>query len=262
VIPYVEHPTVELFGYTLRAFRVLALVAIAVQVEMTVRRAPRVGISREVARSLIAWAVAVGIVSAHVFDVVAYRPDVLRTDPLELLRVWGELASTGGMLGGIAGAALVARRRGLSGAEIGRFFDGVMFALPFTLAVGRLGCALQHDHLGIPSRSWLAVSFPAAPPWNGPRFDLGLLEALLCAGIAAAFVALDRLRPQALRPAGFFFALFFALYGPGRLALDFLRVGEARYVGLTPAQWLMGGATLAAWGWLARGWFAPAPEST
>ena len=67
-----------------------------------------------------------------------------------------------------------------------------------------------------------------------------------------AFVALDRVRPQQLRPPGFFFALFFALYGPGRFALDFLRVGEARYVGLTPAQWLMAGAAIAALAWLSR----------
>ena len=103
------------------------------------------------------------------------------------------------------------------------------------------------------STSWLAVRFPEGPPWNGPRFDLGLLETLLCIAIGIGFLALDRAKPQAQRPAGFFFALFFALYGPGRFALDFLRVGEARYVGLTPAQWLMAGATLAAAGWLLRG---------
>ncbi|HEY8120216.1 MAG TPA: prolipoprotein diacylglyceryl transferase family protein, partial [Myxococcota bacterium] len=174
-------------------------------------------------------------------------------------RVWGELASTGGMLGGLAGLFWVARRRGLSGGEIARFFDVVMFALPITLAVGRLGCALQHDHLGVASTSWFAVSFPAGAPWNGPRFDLGLLEALLSAAIALVFVALDRASAQRLRAPGFFFALFFALYGPGRFALDFLRVGEARYVGLTPAQWLMAGAALAALAWLARARRAQAP---
>ena len=252
MIPYVAHPTLEIFGYTLQAFRVLALVAIGVQVEMTVRRAPRVGIARGAASSLIVWAVAIGLVSAHVFDVLAYRPEVLRTDPWELLRVWGELASTGGMLGGLTGLFLVARRMGLARAELLRFFDVVMFALPFTLAIGRLGCALQHDHLGIASTSPFAVRFPSGPPFGGPRFDLGLLETLLCSAIALAVLALDRARAQQLRAPGFTFALFFALYGPGRFALDFLRVGEARYLGLTPAQWLMAGASVAAVAWLVR----------
>ncbi|HEU4429598.1 MAG TPA: prolipoprotein diacylglyceryl transferase family protein, partial [Myxococcota bacterium] len=218
----------------------------------TVRRAPRAGIARATASSLVIWAVVIGLVSAHVFDVLAYRPEVLRSDPLELLRVWGELASTGGMLGGLGGLFWIARRKGLSGAQLARFFDVVMFALPFTLAIGRLGCALQHDHLGIASTSMFAVRFPDAPPWHGPRFDLGLLETLVCTAIAGVFVALDRARPPQLRAPGFYLALFFALYGPARFALDFLRVGEARYAGLTPAQWLMAGASIAAIGWLVR----------
>jgi phosphatidylglycerol:prolipoprotein diacylglycerol transferase len=252
VIPFIPHPTWEIAGYTLQAFRLLALAAIAVQVELTLRRAPRAGIARETASTLILWAVVLGLISAHVFDVLAYRPHVLREDPLELLRVWGELSSTGGMLGGLAGLWLVARRKGLGTGEIARFFDVVMFALPFTLAVGRFGCALQHDHLGIASTSAFAVSFPDGAPWYGPRFDLGLLETLLCLAIGGAFVWLDRARPQQLRAPGFFAALFFALYGPGRFALDALRVGEARYAGLTPAQWLMLAASLAAIAWLVR----------
>ncbi len=255
MIPYVPHPTLEIFGYTLQAFRVLALAAIAVQLELTVRRAPRFGIARETATSLVLWAVALGLVSAHVFDVVAYRPQVLRNDPLELLRVWGELASTGGMLGGLAGLFLVARRKGLSRQQVLRFFDVVMFALPFTLAVGRLGCALQHDHLGIASTSFFAVRFP-----DGPRFDVGLLELLLCVAIAAAFLVIDR-RAHALRP-GFYTGFFFVLYGTGRFALDFLRVGEARYLGLTPAQLLVSAATAAGIALLAHAQRDPVSEGT
>ena len=234
MIPFFALPSFELFGHTLRVFPLLALAAVAVQLEMTLRRATRFGIARAVAGSLIVWATAAGLVSAHFFDVLAYRPQVLRSDPLELFRVWGELASTGGMLGGLAALYWIARRRGMPGVEVLRFFDVALFALPFTLAVGRLGCALQHDHLGVASESFLAVRFP-----DGPRFDLGLLELFLCGAIAASFLALDR----RARPAGFFTGLFFALYGPARFALDFLRIGEARYAGLTPAQLLMIGAS-------------------
>jgi phosphatidylglycerol:prolipoprotein diacylglycerol transferase len=37
---------------------------------------------------------------------------------------------------------------------------------------------------------------------------------------------------------GFNFILFPALYLPVRFGLDFLRVVDARYAGLTPAQWV------------------------
>jgi phosphatidylglycerol:prolipoprotein diacylglycerol transferase len=102
--------------------------------------------------------------------------------------------------------------------------------------VGRFGCALQHDHLGVASTHFLAVNFP-----SGPRFDLGLLEFLYLIPLALVFWALGR-QP---RPPGFYLGLYFALYGPGRFAMDALRNEDARYLGWTPAQYLCVAATLA-----------------
>lgn len=236
MIPYVEHPILQIGSYPLQAFRVLALLAIVVEYVIVVRRAPRHGFTSDQASSLIAWAVVFGLVSAHVFDVLAYYPERLRADPMELFRVWGSLSSWGGMVGGLAGLGLVAWRRGLGAAGVLRFFDLAIYALPFTLMVGRFGCALQHDHLGIASSHFLAVNF-----LTGPRFDLGLLEFLYLVPVSLLFFALGR-QP---RPLGFFSGLFFALYGPARFAMDALRNEDARYLGWTPAQYLCVVATLA-----------------
>lgn len=51
--------------------------------------------------------------------------------------------------------------------------------------------------------------------------------------VVPVFVLLDRKE----RGPGFFLAAFAALYMPVRFMLDFLRVSDARYGGLTPAQW-------------------------
>jgi prolipoprotein diacylglyceryltransferase len=48
-----------------------------------------------------------------------------------------------------------------------------------------------------------------------------------------AFLLLDR-KP---RPPGFFLIAFPLLYVPARFFLDFLRIGDVRYHGLTPAQY-------------------------
>jgi phosphatidylglycerol:prolipoprotein diacylglycerol transferase len=236
VLPYVEHPVLSIGSYQLQAFRMLALLAIVVEYAIVVKRAPRHGFTSEQASSLIAWATVLGLVSAHVFDVLAYYPERLRADPLELFRVWGSLSSWGGMVGGIGGLAFVAWRRGLGAEGVLRFIDLAVYALPFTLAVGRFGCALQHDHLGLASTHFLAVDFP-----TGPRFDLGLLEFLYLVPLSLLFLALGR-RP---RPTGFYLGLFFALYGPARFAMDALRAEDARYLGWTPAQYLCVAATLA-----------------
>jgi phosphatidylglycerol:prolipoprotein diacylglycerol transferase len=229
VLPYIPHPTLDLGFYRLEAFSVLVVAAVIVQFQITMRRAPRVGIDKQTASSLVGWAIGLGLVSAHVFDVVAYTPEKLRANPLVLLQFWSSLSSLGGMVGGLVGIYAVMRIKRLSGAQMLRFFDVLVYALPFTLAVGRLGCALQHDHPGISSTHWLAVRFP-----EGPRFDLGLLEFLYVSLVAAAFAWLGR-KP---RPDGFFIGLFFAVYGPVRFAMDTLRVSEARYSGWTPGQYL------------------------
>lgn len=229
MLPYIEQPVLDLGFRRIEAFPILTALAIIVQFQIVMRRAPRFGIDRRTTSTLLAWAILLGLVGAHVFDVVAYRPEQLRTQPLELFRFWGGLSSFGGMLGGLAGVYVVMRAKRLSAAEMLRFVDCLIFALPFTLAIGRLGCALKHDHPGLASTHWLAVNFP-----DVPRFDLGVLEFFYVALLAALFVLLDRRR----WPDGFFVGLFFALYGPVRFGLDSLRITEARYWGWTPGQYL------------------------
>ncbi len=210
-------------------------IAIVVQFQIVLRRAPERGIDRRTASTLAVWAIFLGLVGAHVFDVVAYQPERLLENPLVLFAFWGGLSSMGGMLGGLLGLYVVMRHKAMSGADMLRFVDCLIYALPFTLAVGRAGCALQHDHPGVSSSHWLAVQFP-----DGPRFDLGLLEFLYVGAMAGLFWLLGRRR----WPDGFFIGLFFALYGPVRFAMDTLRVAEARYLGWTPGQYLSVLATL------------------
>lgn len=241
-IPRALLPYVDIGGYRLEAFSVLVVVAVVVEFQVVLRRAPRYGVDRVTASSLAGWAIFLGLVGAHVFDVLAYQPQQLLRDPLVIFRVWASLSSFGGMLGGILGLLVVMRRRSMSARDMLRFVDCLLFALPFTLAIGRLGCALQHDHLGVSSTSWLAVDFP-----EGPRFDLGLLEFFYTSLMSIAFLAFDLRR----WPDGFYIGLFFALYGPVRFALDALRVGDARYLGWTPAQYLSVAATVVGLGILA-----------
>lgn len=229
VFPYVEQPSYTLGPIQIDAFKVLVLAAVITGFEIVVRRAPRFGLDREEAASVVAWTIAWGFVGSHVFDTLAYFPGLLRQDPLTLLKIWGSMSSFGGIFGGGLAAVVLTRRRGWSPRDRLRFVDCVGFAFPFAWIFGRAGCALAHDHPGIATDHWLAVRFP-----DGPRLDLGLLELLYTLLVAGLFLVLDR-RP---RPVGFFVGLFFVLYGPVRFTLDFFRTGDARYASLTPGQYM------------------------
>lgn len=229
MFPYLEEPALRAFGQVVTAFQVLVFVAVAVGYQVLSRRAARRGWDPELTLSLVLWTLFAGFAGSHLFDTLLYEREALRKNPLVLLELWGTMSSYGGLLGGVAGAFWAMRRRKLPAAQMFAFIDLVAFSFAFAWIFGRLGCALAHDHIGVETGSVLAVRFP-----SGPRYDLGLLEFLYTLFIAALFLWLDR-KP---RPTGFFVAVFFALYGPVRFALDALRVGDTRYLGWTPGQYV------------------------
>ena len=234
MIPYLEAPALDLGFVRLELPALLGGLAILVQLQLVMQLAPRFGIERRTASTLLLWAIGLGLVGAHLFTLFVRHPEQLREDPLALLRIWREPSALGGLAGGLLGVCAVMRAKRMSGNAMLRFLDCLAFALPFTLAVAALASALRHDQLGIASQHWLAVAFPDGIP----RLDLGLLELLCMAPLAGVFAWLGR-RPH---PSGVYLGLFLALYGLVRFALEALRIVETRYLGWTPGQYLAAAA--------------------
>ncbi len=259
MIPYFEQPTLPLGPVTLHAFGALVGAALIAGSTLVVRRCRETGLDPERGGDMAIYAIVAGFVVAHLYSVFAYYPrDVLR-DPLLLLKVWENISSFGGFVGGVFGIWLFFRARmpGLPAAEKWKYLDAAAFAMPFAWAIGRLACTVAHDHpgtvttfpLGVSlarpeARAYIASYYGAAgrlaqlpPPAQLARMgfnDLGWYEFLYTAVVMIpAFLVLDR-KPR--RP-GFFALAFLFLYIPARFALDFLRIADARYFGLTPAQY-------------------------
>lgn len=209
----------------IQPFGLLVATGVYVGAWAALRQARRVGLDEGRMVSFITWVVGVGFLLAHLLEVLFCRPDRILDDPLVLLRLWDGISSFGGFIGGVVGALLWRLR---TGERFFRYADAVASALPVGWVLGRAGCAVAHDHPGLLSDAWFAVQFP-----DGGRFDLGLYEMVLMLPLAAASLWLRR----APRPAGFFLALISLYYAPVRFCLDFLRAYDARYWGLTPAQW-------------------------
>jgi phosphatidylglycerol:prolipoprotein diacylglycerol transferase len=135
------------------------------------------------------------------------------------------------------------------------FADIVLSVFPVAWIFGRAGCSVVHDHPGkaAPEPSVLSVAFPSPDPvvidgagvhhtfgpvtvidGGFPRYDLGTLELAFTIVIAAVFVVLSRRRLFT----GTYVVLVSLAYAPARFAMDTLRVGDVRYGGLTPGQWM------------------------
>lgn len=222
MIPYFAAPALKAGPFTIRAFGVLMTSAIVLGGYIMIKRAGRMGVSRDLMFRASFWALACGLAGAHVTKFAMESTAVLLSNPFIILRTSRGIRSLGGLSCGLLGALAYCRLRGLSSLEMFRLLDVMAYALPFAWMIGRLGCTLAHDHRGLPSTSWIAVQFP-----DGPRFDLGLIEFLFLIGLSALFYWLDR-EP---RPVGFFFGLFGILYGLFRVWLDTLHMQPMRFFG-------------------------------
>lgn len=243
LIPYIEHPSITVFGYTIYAFGLMVGLAILVGLHLVSRQAPRYGMKVDDVSTLAFWTVLCGIIGSHWFSALAYFPEKVAANPWELLNFRGSMSSFGGIISGLIGAIVILRLKKWSAQNTLRFIDMVAWAFPFAWLFGRFGCTLAHDHIGIESDLWFAVDFP-----DGPRLDLGLIEWVLTIPIAICFYLLRK----PIRPAGFYIALFFVLYGPPRILLDSLRVEDMRYLGATPAQYIAAVSMLGGAYWLFR----------
>ena len=256
MIPYFEQPSWDIGLLSIHAFGIAVAAALAAGMGIAGKRFTRLGLDPVIGQRLGTWVLIGGIAGAHLFSVVFYFPSKLRDDPWLLLRVWEDISSFGGIIGGLIGALLFFAFSSRDDVKRTKFeyLDAIAFVCPTGLAIGRLGCALAHDHPGTVTAFPLAVSLKTTGaldyiagvysgagvplPQNASAMgfhDLGLYEFLfLLLVVVPAFMVLDRRR----RPPGFYVIAFASVYLPVRFCLDMLRVADVRYSGLTPAQWV------------------------
>jgi phosphatidylglycerol:prolipoprotein diacylglycerol transferase len=256
MLPYFEQPVWQIGPLAIHAFGVAVAMAAWLGTSMAQRRFVGLGLDPIVGHRLGGWMLAGGIIGAHLFSVFLYFPEKLRNDPWLLLRVWEDISSFGGILGGLVAAMLFfgIRTRDEDGYSRLAYLDTIAFVFPAALAVGRFGCVLAHDHPGTVTTFPLAISLESAAaleymggvygasglrlPLAAPSMgfhDLGLYEFLFLSFVVVPlFIRWSR----GPRPSGFYLVAFAALYLPVRFGFDMLRVADVRYMGLTPAQWV------------------------
>jgi phosphatidylglycerol:prolipoprotein diacylglycerol transferase len=259
MIPYFPQPGFHLFGpVTIHAFGAIVAVSLIVGWRMAVARARTKGLDTELFQDLLLYVVLSGFAVAHLYSVLAYFPREAMENPLLLLMFWEDISSFGGFAGGLLGLWLFFRfKAGDADAAVRwRYLDVIAYVFPFAWAIGRIACTVAHDHPGAVTTFPLGISLespeaqayiaffyreagrsadlpPPAALAKMAFHDLGWYEFLYVSCLMVpAFLAMDR-KPRA---PGFFVIAFPLLYVPARFFLDFLRIGDARYFGLTPGQ--------------------------
>jgi phosphatidylglycerol:prolipoprotein diacylglycerol transferase len=138
----------------------------------TYRPAP---IGPEQLDDLVLWITLGVIVGGRLGHVLFYTPELLATDPTEILKVWhGGMSFHGGALGVLLALALYAWRTGI---DLLRLGDLIAAAVPIGLFFGRIANFINGELWGRPTSLPWGIVFPGAGP--EPRHPSQLYEASL-----------------------------------------------------------------------------------
>ncbi len=237
-IPSPSSGTVDLGPLTIHMYGLMLLAGIAACVAITGLRWTARGGDWDLIFRVAVWGVGFGIVGARLYHVVTSW-DALPDEWWGPLAVWeGGLGIWGGIAGGVAAGAIVAKR---SGASVFALMDAAAPGLLVAQAIGRVGNWWNQELFGKPTdAAWGLEIDPARRPDEyllestfHPTF---LYEGLWNLAAAALLLILDRFyrfKPPAL------FALYVALYSGFRFFLEQLRVDPSKeLLGLRLNAWV------------------------
>ena len=221
-----EVPAITLGPATVSPFGVLVVLGFLFGYSLVRRWCMRFELDWKTLSWGMVWIAGLGFVLSHAAAVLLY-PSERPLRNFSLSDVSSHISSFGGFYGGALVALAYLKLAGLSARP---YCDGLAFGLLGGFLFGRLGCFAVHDHPGLETGFVLAVDVQGVR-----RHDLGLYELLFLAVLFAVLGLWTRKR----RPAdGSVVGVIAVAYAPARFLLDFLRVTDVTYGGLTPGQWL------------------------
>jgi phosphatidylglycerol---prolipoprotein diacylglyceryl transferase len=242
-LPYFDVPTLG----PLQPFGMIVAVGVLIGAWVMRLYAEKRGVDDDHLRGMTGWITVTGFIGAHVFDVLVYNRAELAKDPLILIKLWQGISSYGGFIGGTLGFLFYCWWKRL----LPLFWsDTGLLGLLVAFSIGRIGCALVHDHVGTATDFFLGYDYPRKAladrgileefTSNAPvirAWNLGLMELLYLIPVNA-LVLWVAFKGKA-RPVGFLTVIIGGLYAPVRFVLEYARhtKTDPLYFGLTFAQW-------------------------
>lgn len=228
MIPYIESHTFTLVGVTFQTWGVFVAAGFALATLLAWKRAKRQGLDPKPVLDVAFWIFIGAFIGARLFHVMFYDPAYYLMNPWDAIDPREPGFS---MFGGFLGAAVAffpyMKKHGLNTIA---YADAIIWGIPWGCGVGRVGCFLIHDHPGTLTDFILGVKYAD----GSVRHDLGLYLSLIGFATGGVFLWLNRKERQP----GFWFAVYLTIEGLVRFSLDFLRVADVTYFGLTPTQYL------------------------
>tara|TARA_Y100000031_G_C8153935_1_gene353675 strand:+ start:120 stop:887 length:768 start_codon:yes stop_codon:yes gene_type:complete len=226
MIPYLELHTIDIGPLTIQVWGTMVALGFVIGTIASTWYARKKRLQPRILWDTLVWVIIGSILLGRFFHVIFYEPGIFMEKPLHLFVLWeGGFSVIGGFVGALLfGGWYLSRRK----ANFAKYAEAGLFGLPLGLFIGRIGCALIHDHPGIETSSLLGIEYPDGLLRHDHGFYLSINGLILF----LFFLLLYRLR---VKP-GTYAIVFLLWYGLVRFVLDFYRLADIQYLGLTPAQ--------------------------
>ena len=200
------------------------------------------------------WAVLGGIIGAKVFEIIFYKWEFFLQHPVEILTRGSGWMYYGAEFGGLVGLIAYLLFHHI---DILRPLDICGVVLLLAHAIGRMGCFLSGCCYGIPTNSWLGMTFPGL---SCPVHPTQLYESI---PLAIGFIVFWIFRKRFVVP-GTVYAAYLLFYGLLRFIIEFYREDAYTFgmLNLSPSQYISG-VVFCAGAWLLHyAWKKYSPPST
>lgn len=230
-IPSPETNLFEVGPLDIHYYGLIIGIGVVLSIMVIGRRYERFGGDRELADSILVWAVALGFVGARLAYVLPRFASVTRNGLWHVFAIWeGGLALYGGLTTGFLVAVWMFRRRG---GDTPAILDAAAIGIPLAQGIGRWGNYFNQELFGTPSDlPWaveIAERFRPAEYLDSPTFHPAFLyESLWNLVIVIPLVLWIERRFELRR--GNLFLVYVMLYGAARFLLEFIRTDNATII--------------------------------
>lgn len=209
----------------------------------------RLGYDSNLSGDIVFAAAVGGILGSKIYYLIENFDRVI-ADPTGMIFSGAGLVFLGGLMGGTLGVTFVINKNNLSWIT---FADIVAPLLILGYAIGRIGCLLVGDDYGLPTHLPWGIEFPnGLPPstysifqtyypWvNLDNFEPGVLSVhptpIYEASIGGLIFYYLYQKRTSVTIVGSLFFTYLILAGTERFIVEFLRVNEKYFIGLSGAQ--------------------------
>ena len=234
------HPILIQIGpLTIRWYGVMIALSCFIGLWVAGREAERKGIGKERIQEFALYAIIAAIIGARIYYVMFSDLTQFLHKPLSIFAIWeGGLAIHGAILGGLLVGIIFSIRQKIS---FWKFADTLAPSLILGQAIGRIGCFLNGDAHGNPTRlPWGLIYSPDSPA--GHMFPGRALHPTQLYEMIFSFLIFFILwkARKSMKVDGHLFLLYVVLYSAIRIFVEHFRADQLTVFGNRSAAQIMG----------------------